>query len=50
MAVMCAALLSVAALAHATTDRDRWLSKLDNYAVVVGTARDATIVEAFVLA
>ena len=42
-----AALISIAALAHAATDRDRWLAKLDNYAVVIGTPRDATIVDAF---
>lgn len=44
---MIAALLSIATLAHAATDRDRWLSKLDDYAVVIGTPRDATIVDAF---
>ena len=44
---MIAALVSIATLAHASTDRDRWLEKLDNYAVVIGTPRDATIVEAF---
>ena len=42
-----AALLSIAALAHASTDRDRWLAKLDDRAVVIGTSRDATIVDAF---
>lgn len=44
---MIVALLSIAAVAQAATDRDRWLGKLDSYVVVVGTPRDATIVEAF---
>jgi hypothetical protein len=44
---MIAALPSVETVAHAATDRARWLSKLDNYAVVIGMPRDATIVDAF---
>ena len=44
---MIAALLSMATFAHAATDQDRWLTRLENYAVRIGTARDATIVDAF---
>ena len=46
-AMIAAALLSIATLAHAGTDRDRWLTKLDNFAVQIGTPRDATVVDAF---
>ena len=44
---MIAAVLSIATLAHAASDQERWLTKLDNYAVRIGTPRDATIVDAF---
>ena len=44
---MIAALLSIATVTHAATDRDRWLTRLDNYAVHVGMPRDATVVDAF---
>jgi hypothetical protein len=45
-AAMAFALLAMSTLAHAGTDRDRWLQELDKYAVRVGTPRVATIVDA----
>jgi hypothetical protein len=40
-------LLSLSTVAHAATDRDRWLRRLDNYAVYVGSAKVPTVVDAF---
>jgi hypothetical protein len=41
------AVLSVATLANAGTERDRWLSMLEKYAVYVGTDKVPTVVDAF---
>src|SRR5262245_4899359 len=41
-----AALLSIASLGHAATDRDHWLKLLEKYAVFVGSDKVPTVVDA----
>jgi len=40
------ALLAVATASHAASDRDRFLDRIERYAVYVGSAKVATIVDA----
>jgi hypothetical protein len=43
-------LLLISAVVHAATDHDRWVSRLEKYAVYVGSGRVATVLDAFAYA